>query len=461
MRRVLFSTVVAVLVVGLFIGIVGCGEDEQEKEPAKMLKTEPVSGGEISANGSLLITFDIKVTDVKVNGTPAEVAGTKATWRAQDLQAGGQTLKIEWVDENGNTGSEDITLTITAIDTVPPQVGQVSVEDGAIDVDPDKLNADGIVISFSERIDANKSKGAFALFEGEIQMACTPEWKDDNTQVILRPGPQPKLRPGSEYTLTISGYFDGAGNEGSALEIAFATAGVNVPTESLMLWLKADEGVTLSGNSVSEWSDQSGNGTDAEQAKAANQPSLEEKAINGLPALSFDGTDDFMTFTLPIDGLTGMTIFIVSSATEDIEPPWPFCANAAIFWNETASWGTAHVTPLQKGVWIRFGTGQTQPLPVFYEYESPIGDRFTIATAMMDGVMDYLYVNGELVLENEKPAGQEALGHQRDVGNIGRGYNDNTYFPGMIAEVLVYTEKLSDAEREQVEGYLSSKYLIQ
>jgi hypothetical protein len=97
---------------------------------------------------------------------------------------------------------------------------------------------------------------------------------------------------------------------------------------------------------------------------------------------------------------------------------------------------------------------------VQYDYESPIGDSFTIATAMMDGVMDYLYINGELVLENEKPAGQEALGHQRDLGNIGRGFDDNTYFPGMIAEVLIYTKTLSDAERVQLEKYLSDKYSI-
>ena len=146
----------------------------------------------------------------------------------------------------------------------------------------------------------------------------------------------------------------------------------------------------------------------------ASQPTLEKNAVNGLPAVNFDGTDDFMTFTLPIDGLTGMTIILVSAATQDVEPPWPYCANAAIFWNETASWGTAHLTPLQSGVWLRFGTGQTQPLPVQYQYKSPIGEKFTIAAAVMDGITDYLYINGELVLTNEKPAGQEALGHQRD-----------------------------------------------
>ena len=292
------------------------------------------------------------------------------------------------------------------------------------------------------------------------ELVWTPEWSEGDTQVTLKPGPKTKLRAGSEYSLTIHSYYDGAGNPGAASEISFSTAGVYVPTDSLKLWLKADAGVELSGSKVTLWADQSGNGADAEQGNSANQPVLDDNAINGLPALSFDGVDDFLTFTLPINGLSGMTIFVVSAATQDIEIVFPHCQYAAIFWNETASWGTAHVTPLQGAVWIRFGTGQTQTIPVVYRYDTPVGEDFTVVAAAMEGITDYLYVNGELVLTNEKPAGQDTIANQRDLGNIGRGYNDNTYFPGMIAEVLVYTKTLSDTERQDVEKYLSDKYSI-
>jgi hypothetical protein len=240
------------------------------------------------------------------------------------------------------------------------------------------------------------------------------------------------------------------------LFLSVATATMGITTESLELWLEADAGLTLSGSNVTRWADQSGSGTDAAQTVEANQPTLTANAINSLPAVSFDGVDDFMTFMLSINDLTGITIFLVSAATQDIAPPWPHCQNAAIFWNESASWGTVHVTPLQQAVWIRFGTGQTQTLPVKYDWEAPKADEFTIVAAMMDGVKDYLYVDGELVLENEKPQGQ--LGNHRDIGNLGRGFNDDTYFPGMIAEVLVYTRTLPDSERQQVEEYLNGKY---
>jgi hypothetical protein len=321
------------------------------------------------------------------------------------------------------------------------------------------VNDAGITIKFSEPI--NTSSSTISLLDGSgNELAWTPDWNDDNTEVVLKTGPTTKLRPGSEYSISVSAYFDTADNAGSPVTVSFSTAGVSLPTEDLGLWLKADEGVTLNANSVSLWVDQSGNGNDAEQTNETNQPIVDDNAINGLPALEFDGVDDFMTFTLPINDLTGLTIVLVSAATQDIDIPFPHCQYAAIFWNETASWGTAHLTPLQSRVWLRFGTGQTQPLPVVYEYTAPVGDSFTICTAMMDGLNDYLYVNGELVFTNEKPAGQTTIANQRDIANIGRGYDDDTYFPGMIAEILIYTKTLSDEELQQVGQYLSDKYLI-
>jgi hypothetical protein len=79
---------------------------------------------------------------------------------------------------------------------------------------------------------------------------------------------------------------------------------------------------------------------------------------------------------------------------------------------------------------------------------------------MMEEETDYLFVNGQLVLTNKKPQGQKTIGNQRDMGNLGRGYNDDTYFPGKIAEVFIYTRTLPESDRTQVEQYLSSKYSI-
>jgi hypothetical protein len=63
-------------------------------------------------------------------------------------------------------------------------------------------------------------------------------------------------------------------------------------TSGLALWLRADAGVTAdSSGNVSAWADQSGNGHGGTTAGFGNDPRLVPNALNGQPALAFDGTD--------------------------------------------------------------------------------------------------------------------------------------------------------------------------
>ena len=57
----------------------------------------------------------------------------------------------------------------------------------------------------------------------------------------------------------------------------------------LNLWLKADAGVTTTtGDAVTTWSDQSGNGNNATQASGAYQPILNPGVLNGYNAVTFN-----------------------------------------------------------------------------------------------------------------------------------------------------------------------------
>lgn len=58
------------------------------------------------------------------------------------------------------------------------------------------------------------------------------------------------------------------------------------------LWLDPMSDVTDVSGAASQWSDRSGNDWHALQSTAANQPAIINGAINGLRALSFDGTND-------------------------------------------------------------------------------------------------------------------------------------------------------------------------
>src|SRR5262249_38545633 len=65
--------------------------------------------------------------------------------------------------------------------------------------------------------------------------------------------------------------------------------------DGLALWLRADAGVTGDvGGTVAGWADQSGRKHDAAQIVVSAQPALAANAINGKPALRFDGKARFL-----------------------------------------------------------------------------------------------------------------------------------------------------------------------
>ena len=253
---------------------------------------------------------------------------------------------------------------------------------------------------------------------------------------------------------------DSAGNTNPAsylISFSVAAAAPPVPTSGLKLWLGADTGTVLNGSALSLWSDQSGNGANAVQPLAANQPTVVPGAMNGRPVVRFDGLGHFMTFNLPLNGLSGATLILVSGNSPDIDGDWNGVINAPLFWNETASWGSVHLSPFQRYAKFRFGTTQSNNLPIYTRPVS-IGSSPTLSTAIKNGITDSLYVNGVLALSQDGKLAN--IAGVEDIGNLGRGYNNNSYFTGDIAEVLVYNRALSDTERQQVEQYLISKYAI-
>lgn len=64
----------------------------------------------------------------------------------------------------------------------------------------------------------------------------------------------------------------------------------------LALWLKADAGITLEGNNVLNWDDQSGNNNDAAVFAGSLRPAFVNNVINGFPVVRFDGSNDFLDF---------------------------------------------------------------------------------------------------------------------------------------------------------------------
>jgi len=258
------------------------------------------------------------------------------------------------------------------------------------------------------------------------------------------------------YTLSAKAVDDkGATSSSTTVFVQVMSAGT-FPTNGLAVWFRADAGITQASGRVSRWEDQSGSGRHAVQATSASQPLWVADAVpGGKPVVRFDGVNDFMTFTLPVNGLTGMSLFLVANNSADRTGGSSQAGEAALFWNETVSWGTVYLSPYQSQVNFRFGTTQLNNRATYTRPVS-IGAQYSLSTSIKDGATDTLYVNGQRVIRGEGKLA--AIAGCTDTGNLGRGYNDNTYFPGDIAEALVYTRALSENERVVVEQALAAKY---
>ena len=340
----------------------------------------------------------------------------------------------------------------TQADTTPPTLVS-AVPTSAIQV----------LVTFSEEVGtATANVAANYGISGNITVSAAS--RQTNTATVLL---TVSSMPTGSYTLTVTGVRDAYNNVIAGSNTA-AFNYIAVPSAGMMLWLKGDAGITGS-TTVSGWTSQGGNATTANQTLAASQPTLVANAINGKPVVRFDGVDDSLAFSgLTVNGLTGMTIFLVSATNNSTQMPVAgdstSAYRSAIFWDELpAGWGTIFLSPYQTNVRYRFGTGQiqTSALPDFSRPTS-IGGNFSITTAIHNSGNETLYVNGASVYSQTGKTA--AIARCKDTGFLGRGYgttltaNATTCFAGDIAEIIVYNRALNATERQDVDAYLTAKY---
>ncbi len=167
----------------------------------------------------------------------------------------------------------------------------------------------------------------------------------------------------------------------------------NLP-KSMLVWLANDAGVVTKGSGVIQWTDSSGNGNSATQSQAANQPTL-VNGDNGQNALHFDGKTSFLSIpNLPIEGLTGMTVFVVSANSTDNTNA--SAASACLYWPETAPWGVTYFSSFQTASRFRFGTTQANN-DSSYTFGFPRTQTFGLSEWMHNGTTDSMWFNAQSV----------------------------------------------------------------
>jgi hypothetical protein len=217
----------------------------------------------------------------------------------------------------------------------------------------------------------------------------------------------------------------------------------------LGLWLKADAIAGLAnGDLVSLWQDSSGNGFNGSNT-GSNRPTYVTDAINGLPAVRFAPANN--TALLIGGGLSigdNCTVFFVCRSNSDtVRATLLGQDNAANAVQFEINASPALLEAIIPGVYTAQAQADTCQKWFIYEYArngaSPANNAF--------------YKNGSWV-PPMLTAANAYSGQGQKV--LGRRFNANQHWDGDIAEVIIYTRTLSEAERQGVEKYLKDKYAI-
>ena len=232
----------------------------------------------------------------------------------------------------------------------------------------------------------------------------------------------------------------------------------DIPESGLRLWFMADRGVVAQGGLVSAWIDQSPNGLTAAQPDIAARPGAVPQT-DGLPMLSFDGSDDALVLPSGFADLDGASFFAVVMARAN-----PLCEGILHFSNG-ASGDDVEFGRHQGGVLhYEVGAAQLDGTP-----EAFVTDRRLVISAVQAGSGSASAAPGTVELRIDGVL--DAVGFvelppavERRENYVGRNSyvrqpaDCSAYFRGLIAEVVFYARGLEAPERERVETYLRAKW---
>lgn len=236
------------------------------------------------------------------------------------------------------------------------------------------------------------------------------------------------------------------GGGGSPMPLTDTPPGASIPTAGLSLWLRSDMGITVSGDRVVTWQDQSSAGRYANGGATTTLPRILYGALNGKPVLRFEGAQKL--FTQPSSlSISRWTIFVVGKNN-----------------NPTESFGL--ILGPGDGVnnnQLRYENGSqiltygySNNMPIIY---STVGNTrvYHSFAVRYDGWTYQVFRDGVLKNTRNFSTTQPWI-----LGLIGAWFSScsSCYLRGDLAEIIVYDRALPDSERMSVEQYLRAKYAL-
>jgi hypothetical protein len=176
-----------------------------------------------------------------------------------------------------------------------------------------------------------------------------------------------------------------------------------------------------------------------------NQPKYIRKGMNGLPALLFDGIDDFFSFNGDFLVGSDYTIFVVEARGS---------SNPNYFIGGT---GTTTSSRLHLG--FRSGIKITQA-----HYNVDLDKDVATFTSQIGVIHSFVFskISGKAIYTNSGTGTFNTSQTSPLISYAGSSISNNRggYYQGSIAEIIFYSRALTDQERQGVEAYLSKKWGI-
>ena len=225
-------------------------------------------------------------------------------------------------------------------------------------------------------------------------------------------------------------------------------------SSSNVIWLDANNGVVHSSNAVSQWSDRSGNANHAllPGSIPSARPTRVPGAVNGYPALGFDGSDD--------------QLWVPDHATLDLTAWHFFLVLKADVQKDYNAWMTKGNDGNENYEMLSYSDGNIHT-PTFYTngtrtFPNSAGGQVT--TTVFD-IFEYsynttegrdVYKNGTSIFTDNENLTPQVNNFPVFIGN--ERSTTGREISGDIAEVIAFNTRLNSAQRIIVNNYLAAKY---
>lgn len=226
-----------------------------------------------------------------------------------------------------------------------------------------------------------------------------------------------------------------------------------------VLWLRADQGLTLNNTNVSQWNDLSGQGQNFSQGTTADQPLWTPNGFNGLPGVTFNGSTTFLSNgSLTYNSASPaaqLTVFVALQLTSTVVQQYFLAQPAQTGFDFIAEANTNLALLVGQTSLTTYTNDQIVAGNTLMTVPSQINCVFNAATASNPRALPRV----NRVAYNTVNAGNAGTPSATTFSNgqpvyLGQNGASTAYFTGTVAEVVVCNQQLTAAQISWVESYM-------